>query len=804
MMGIFNTTRNERVFAKDSTTVLLAIVMVFGFALSSLPMIGMANEAPVIEIDHPAHGATVSGIIDIYGWATDDVEVIAVELIFDWAIEVNATITGRWENHVNWTYEWNTSEFEDGWHDIAARAWDNGGLHGVHIIEVLVDNEPDPQENHKPFVRITHPDEGATVSGTVNITGNAWDPDENDTVELVQVAIDNTEHWYNATDTSGNGTWWTWVFEWDTTKVEDGEHVIIARAFDGELHALEDLRVIVDNVNEAPECWIEYPENEATVSGVIDIVIAARDDHEVIGVDVNIDETGWHEATFSHMIEEISIWVYEWDTTTVEDGWHIIFARAYDGDLYSEVCKRHVKVDNVEENHRPWVTIEYPENWAIVSGVIDIGGHAGDPDDNDSVELVQIAIHNDDIWLDCTDISGNGTWWNWVYELDTTKMENGKYFILARAFDGELYSLIYESHIIVENPVDNHRPEVRIVHPENHQEVSGIVLVHGEAWDPDLDDSVEKVMARINSGEWFLTIDTSHDDSWSTWAFQWNTMEFENGWHGICAKSYDGELWSEMDCVEVLVENENHRPEVAIVHPENGDVLEGLVLIHGTASDPDVGDTVEMVLVRIDGGSWRHATDTSPDDTFATWAYEWNTKEVDDGVHEICAKSYDGQLYSEVVCVEVETDNVNDPPRVDIVHPEMGAEVSGIVLVHGAAKDDHAVKGVLVRIDDGHWDEAKDVSRDGSWRTWAYEWDTTEYENGEHRVCAKAWDGELWSDLDCVEVEVVNPEGEGGQPGQQGVPGEPVLPILFSLALTLGLLAGIIVFMRRHFSLRRR
>lgn len=157
MVGIFNTTRNERVFAKDSTTVLLAIVMVFGFALSSLPMIGMANEAPVIEIDHPAHGATVSGTIDIYGWAGDDVEVVAVELIFDWAIEVNATITGRWGNHVNWTYEWNTSEFDDGWHDIAARAWDSEGLHGVHLIEVLVDNEPDPQENHKPFVRLTHP-----------------------------------------------------------------------------------------------------------------------------------------------------------------------------------------------------------------------------------------------------------------------------------------------------------------------------------------------------------------------------------------------------------------------------------------------------------------------------------------------------------------------------------------------------------------------------------------------------------------------------------------------------------------------
>ncbi len=802
-MGNLKVKDSERVSAKEYTTVLLTFALVFGFALSTIPMLGMANEAPVVEIEHPVDGATVSGVIDIYGVAWDDVEVLGVDLIFDHEFDVEATLTGHHEHIWNWTYEWDTTEFENGWHVIQARAWD-GELHSdLHTIEVKVENELQG-ENHKPQVRITNPDEGATVSGTVNITGNAWDPDENDTVELVQVAFDNMEHWYNATDTSGNDTWWTWVYEWDTTKVEDGEHKIIVRAWDGELHGLEDMWVIVNNVNDPPECWIEYPENEATVSGVIEIVIAARDDNEVILVEVKIDETEWDEAVFSHMIEEVSIWVYEWDTTTVEDGWHVIFARAYDGELHSEVCKVHVKVDNVEENHRPWVTIEEPENWAVVSGVIDIAGHAGDPDENDSVELVQIAIDNDDIWLDCDDTSGNDTWWTWVYELDTTKMENGNHFILARSWDGELYSLIYESHIIVENPVENHRPIVKIVHPEEHEEVWGIVLVHGEASDPDEGDSIEMVMAKIDGGQWFVVIDTSHDDSWSTWAFQWNTMEFENGDHCIRAKSYDGALWSEVYLTCVFVENENHRPLVSIVHPEHGDVLEGLYLIHGTASDPDMGDSVEMVLVRVNSEEWRHATDTSPDGSFMTWAYEWDTTKVDEGAYEICAKSWDGGLFSEVVCVEVLVDNINDPPEVKILHPEMGAEVSGTVVVYGSAKDDRAVKGVLVRIDEEDWDEAVDVSQDGSWRTWAYEWITTEFENGEHRVCAKAWDGDLWSELDCVEVYVNNTlEGQGLQRDKAGLFGEIDYGIPLIFLGVVSVVAGILSLVRRHFTLRK-
>ncbi|MFQ5884032.1 MAG: Ig-like domain-containing protein, partial [Thermoplasmata archaeon] len=739
--------------------------------------------------------------------AWDDVEVVAVNLIFDHTIEVDAEITGHVEQHWYWEYSWNTSEFENGWHLVQARAWDNESHSLLHSIELLVDNEV-LGENHRPEVTIEHPENEATVSGIINITGHAWDPDEGDQVELVQIAIDNTVHWMNATDTSDNKTWWTWRFEWDTTTVENGWHYIVARSFDGELHSeMFDIHVNVQNeVNQAPECWFEYPENGDTVRGVIEIVIAARDDNEVIGVDVSIDKGEWDEAIFSHMIEEISIWVYEWDTTTVEDGWHLLLGRAFDGELHSELCEIHVIVDNVQENHKPWVTIEEPENGATISGVIAIRGHAGDPDEGDRVELVQIAIDNTEHWMNATDTSDNKTWWTWVYEWDTTEVENGRHFIVARSFDGELYSNLWDMHVIVKNEQENRRPVVEIVHPLGDETLSGIVLVHGEASDPDEGDSVVIVLARIDHGDWFHTIDTSHDDSWSTWAFQWNTVQFENGEHCIYAKAYDGDLWSEIDSVCVLVHNENHRPDVSITHPEWGETLEGLYLIHGTASDPDDGDRVEMVLVRINDGEFRHATDTSPDDSWATWAYEWNTEEVDDGEHEICAKSWDGQLFSEVVCVEVLVDNINDPPRVEIIHPEMGANVSGIIVIWGHSSDDRGVKGVMVRIDDGEWDEAVDVSRHPPWRTWAYEWVTTLYENGEHRVCAKAWDGELWSDLDCIEVIVWNNETEGAGPGESGleasgVPPNPQLMLLLAGGLSVIVVAAVL---RHLFGVRKR
>jgi hypothetical protein len=876
--------------------VLLTFVLVFGFALYALPTTGMASEAPAVEITDPEDGATVSGIYLIKGVAWDDIEVVGVDLIFDHSIEVEATIVERIEQHWYWQYEWNTSEFDDGWHLVQARAWDNESHSPLHSIEVYVQNEV-MEENHKPFVTIEYPDPGQVVSGVVTILGHAWDPDEGDQVEMVQIAIDNMEDWFNATDTSWNETWWTWSYDWNTTTVADGEHKIIARSLDGEVHSLlvdewvivknelnqapecwiahpdhgstvsgtitiviavkddkeaisvevkidegewgkavwdhmdgdvevwyfewdtttvangwhaiharaydgelysdtDVIEVLVENeLNKAPECWIEYPEHGDTVSGVVEVVIATRDDREAIKVLVRIDNGEWDDAVWDRMVGDVEVWLYEWDTTLVEDGWHHVCAKAWDGELWSDVDCKEVLVQNGEENHKPWVTIEQPEDGDVVSGVIAIRGHAGDPDEGDLVELVQIAIDNTEHWLDCFDTSGNDTWWSWVYEWDTTTVENGKHFIVARSWDGELWSNLWDVHIIVENEVENRRPIVEIVHPLNDQTVSGTVLVHGEASDPDEGDRVEVVMARINHGEWFETVDTSHDDSWSTWAFQWNTIQFENGEHCIFAKSYDGALWSEVDVVCVLVRNDNQRPEVSITHPEGGDTLEGLYLIHGTASDPDEGDRVEMVLVRIDHSAWRHATDTSPDDTFATWAYEWNTEEVDDGEHAICAKSWDGELYSEVVCVEVLVENVNNPPRVEIIHPEMGAEVSGIVLVHGAAADDRGVNGVVVRIDHGEWDEATDVSKDHSWRTWAYEWITMEFEDGWHRVCAKAWDGELWSEEDCVEVKVNNDEagGQGVGPGENNLVEDWAFPPLMLLMALLAAVAAVLV-----------
>lgn len=86
------------------------------------------------------------------------------------------------------------------------------------------------QGNLPPSVSITYPQNGDTVSGTITITGTASDPNGNNDLNYVMVQPPGMG-WQTASGTS------SWSYEWDTTTVDDGEHIISAICSDGSLQS---------------------------------------------------------------------------------------------------------------------------------------------------------------------------------------------------------------------------------------------------------------------------------------------------------------------------------------------------------------------------------------------------------------------------------------------------------------------------------------------------------------------------------------------------------------------------------------
>ena len=81
-------------------------------------------------------------------------------------------------------------------------------------------------EDQPPWVKINYPSNGETVNGEISIAGEAHDPNGDEQLEWVYVSIDNGE-WLIAQGTS------SWNMSWDSRTVDNGKHIVSAKAYDG-------------------------------------------------------------------------------------------------------------------------------------------------------------------------------------------------------------------------------------------------------------------------------------------------------------------------------------------------------------------------------------------------------------------------------------------------------------------------------------------------------------------------------------------------------------------------------------------
>ncbi|MGH8222941.1 MAG: Ig-like domain-containing protein, partial [Woeseiaceae bacterium] len=144
-------------------------------------------------------------------------------------------------------------------HTLSAVAADEAGNKATSApIAVTVDNGPPPDET-PPSVSMTAPGDGATVSGTVQVTASASDDVG---VAGVQFRLDGVD--LGAPDTSA-----PFEISWDTTTASDGPHTLSAVASDeaGNTATSAPITVIVDNAAPPPDdTTTRFEEDDPAVS----------------------------------------------------------------------------------------------------------------------------------------------------------------------------------------------------------------------------------------------------------------------------------------------------------------------------------------------------------------------------------------------------------------------------------------------------------------------------------------------------------------------------------------------------------
>ncbi len=104
-------------------------------------------------------------------------------------------------------------------------------------------------------------------------------------------------------------------------------------------------------------------------------------------------------------------------------------------------------------------------------------------------------------------------------------------------------------------------------------------------------------------------------------------------------------------CLDSDSNDSNKKPKLTITYPLDNQIVSNLVMISGTATDPDGDEQIIQVEVKINDDDWLIAEGISK------WSYDWSVFEVMDGTYTISARAWDGTIYSDIYTITIDVEN---------------------------------------------------------------------------------------------------------------------------------------------------
>ncbi len=336
-----------------------------------------------VRIITPVDGSRVCGQLTIEAAATDDVGVDRIEFqIDDLPLGVAEESPFR--------FDWNTARESDGSHTIRAVAYDTAEQPAFAVAIVEVRNDGDACDN-RPNVRITAPEEGAYVRGSVRVSAEASD-DEG--VVGVKFFVNNGL----ITDDSAT----PYGFDWDTSEFDEGVYTIRALATDlGEQTADAQISVTIDRT--PPTVTVDAPQGE-TFENTVTLEATASDNFRVASVAWYLVDSAFTIDTDPDTGEVLYIegepfaeldarpFATSYDASVLASGRHEVVAVAYDGAGLAAADEGNFFLDRA-----PVVRFDSPAAGATVAGATLV---SVDVTDDSSQVQVQLLVDGEELDAD--------------------------------------------------------------------------------------------------------------------------------------------------------------------------------------------------------------------------------------------------------------------------------------------------------------------------------------------------------------------------------------------------------------------
>ncbi|MCK4428911.1 MAG: hypothetical protein KAU95_00940, partial [Candidatus Aenigmarchaeota archaeon] len=512
---------------------------------------------------------------------------------------------------INWYKIINTTAYSDGNNTICVRANDTVNRTGEDCIILTIDNTP-------PTVSITSPQNGANVSGTINITTNA--NDDTTGVGRVEFYLNGTNIG-NDTSPDGGGS-----INYDASGESDGTYNIYAIAYDLLNNSNQSSNISITIDNTPPVINWSKPGENANIKEMEIVEFTIIDNNTNIDKStINLTDGTTIITGFSHdnciEIADGFNCSFNWNTSTHPDGIFNLTASGENNAGLSITSKREVTVDNTP----PTVSITNPQEGANETGMINITTNATDA--TTGVGRVEFYLNGTNIENDTSPDGG------WSINYDASGESDGTYNIYAIAYD-LLNNSNQSSSILI--TIDNTHPVINWSKPEISANISGTETV--EFTIIDIHTNIDKSTINLTDGTATIIIGFSHNncsviaDGFNC-SFNWNTSTHLDGTFNLTASGENNAGLSTTSKREVTVDNTP--PSVTINSPGSGTYLNStLIEINLTVSDAHLDYT--NISIHNSTGNLINSTTSSTNGNYAV------TLSVPaDGIYNITATIYD-------------------------------------------------------------------------------------------------------------------------------------------------------------------
>ncbi len=376
---------------------------------------------------------------------------------------------------------------------------------------------------------------------------------------------------------------WQEQFDLDSRKPGKYNIMITARDLGGNVHVEGPHNIYLDPKSDLPICGITNPYPNMRVVGNLNIVGTCVDDDGVSRVDLILDEGTEIEKHVT--AEGKEFWSYYLDTNDLEEGPHTIKVIGYDINDIPVVSNPTVLTWQLDRK-QPVTEIQDKTMGILVSGNVKFDGVVSD---GNGIKELYFSTDNGETFVPVK-FGGNKNkdLCDFTVSVDTKKFEDGPAVLWFKAIDKAgsvgMYSFLYF--------IDNTKPDVAIVYPEENQVMNGKFTVAGYAKDTIGVTELSWTFGS-QSGEIELIPGNPY------WAVNVDTL-------GLKDKSIKFTIHSKDRAGNVVdvtrnipLDQENDKPVVTVSEPSDGQNFgdSDPLFVRGIALDPD---GVKEVRIQLD------------------------------------------------------------------------------------------------------------------------------------------------------------------------------------------------------------